>query len=236
MARKAKSKQDRENPLYCQFCDSVYVKESSFMVHRCPGKIKWLQKDEMHVKLGFYAYNRYYEMTRKVKKKKTYEDFMKSQYYHAFVRLGRFVRNNNVISPEDFIEFLIKTSVPLDDWDKDYVYETYVREQIKKETPDKAFERFILLAESWGNAEEKPWVSIFREIEPNQAVQWIKSGRISPWIIFTASSSSELFNRLNEEQTQIVVKAVDDRFWQKKLEQNKQEISYLRDLCNEVGL
>ena len=202
----------------------------------CEQKRRWLDQDLKPVKLGFTVFKRFHDVNYRGRKEKTYEEFMHSQFYTSFVKFGRYLLNLNAINPKEFIEFLIKTEVKLAKWESPVVYETYVRELNKKETPEAAVERNFLLMQQWANDTGEEWTSFFRKINPNLATQWIRSGRISPWILFTASSASDLFSRLSEEQLALVQKNIDPDFWEIKLRKSKEDVEAIREELDRAGL
>ena len=73
----------------CRYCEKEFRKESSLAVHLCEPKRRWQQEKEVGVQLGLKAYLRFYEITQGSAKLKSYEDFVKSPYYNAFVKWGR---------------------------------------------------------------------------------------------------------------------------------------------------
>jgi hypothetical protein len=202
----------------------------------CEQKRRWLDQDTKHVKLGFSVFKRFHDANYRGRKEKTFDDFMKSQFYAAFTRFGRYLLNLNAINPKGFIEFLIRTEVKLDRWESPLVYETYIRELNKKETPEAAIERNFLLMQQWANDTGEPWVDFFRKISPALATQWIRSGRISPWILFTASSATDLFSRLSEEQLGLVQQNIDPDFWGVKLRRAQEDVDFIRSALDDAGL
>ena len=44
----------------------------------CEPKRRWLQQDEKRVKVGFYAFQRFYKLSAGHKKEKIYEDLQRS--------------------------------------------------------------------------------------------------------------------------------------------------------------
>ena len=83
--------------LECQFCKKTFKKEKTLSVHLCEQKRRWINKDSKYVRLGFLAYNRFYEITQGSSTQKTYEHFSKSNYYTAFTKFGRHILEINAI-------------------------------------------------------------------------------------------------------------------------------------------
>lgn len=202
----------------------------------CEKKRRHSDRDEKHVRTGFMAFLKFYEFTYRRKKSKTFDEFIDSQFYIAFVCFGRYVRDINAISPSAFVEFLLKNGVPIDKWCNPTVYETYLRELNKRETPDAAFERNLLLMQQWSLETENDWTDFFRKVAPAMATRWITTGRISPWVLFVASSANELMARMSDEQMSIVQGVLDTAFWGEKLETYKDEVARIQAILDEAGL
>ena len=140
----------------CKFCGKSFQREKTLIAHMCEQKRRWVNKDAKYVRLGFLAYNRFYEISSPTSKKRTYENFAKSKYYIGFTKFCIYILNVNAIDAEKFIDFVIKSGVKLDKWTSDAVYETYIRELNKKETAERAVERGILLIQQWGRENDRP--------------------------------------------------------------------------------
>lgn len=229
--------QDPRRPYHCEFCGKNFVKEKYLVNHVCEQKRRWMNKDEKYVKLGFYAYRRFYQLTKASgKKDSTYEEFCKSKYYTAFNKFGRHVLSINAINPEGFIDFVIKSGVKLDDWTQDWVYEMWVRELCKRETPEQALERSLLMMQQWSMESGEEWWNFFRKISTVQAVNWIRNGKISPWALYCAPSSKDLFARMSDEQLGMIEEYIHPGFWKQKMTNNKEDVEYIKNVFREAGL
>jgi len=220
----------------CQFCKKTFKKEKTLSVHLCEQKRRWINKDSKYVRLGFLAYNRFYEITQGSAKPKTYEHFSKSNYYTAFTKFGRHILEINAIDPEKFIDFVINNSVHLDKWCSDSVYETYIRELNKKETAERAVERGILLMQQWGREHDRPYNVFFREISRPRLIHWIKSGRISPWIIFNCDSGNAVIGTLTDDELNMINEYLEPTFWTRKFSTRKEDVDFVQMVLKEAGL
>ncbi len=197
----------------------------------CEQKRRFTNKDSKYVRLGFLAYNRFYEISQAVgSKKRTYESFAKSSYYTAFTKFGKYIIDVNAIDPEKFIDFVITSGVKLDKWCSDAVYETYIRELNKKETAERAVERGILLMQQWGMENDRPYNVFFRGISKPRAIHWIKSGRISPWIIFNSTSGSELLNSFNDHELNLINEYLEPTFWSRKFQVRNEDVLFVKQV------
>ncbi|MDA8882936.1 hypothetical protein N9I00_00855 [bacterium] len=221
----------------CQYCKKSFKKEKTLSVHLCEPKRRWLNKDAKYVRLGHIAYNQFYKLTQGIKtKEKSYEEFSKSNYYTAFTKFGRHILDINAIDPEKFIDFVINNSVHLDKWCSDAVYETYIRELNKKETAERAVERGILLMQQWSREYDRPYNAFFREISKPRLIHWIKSGRISPWIIFNCYSCSEAMANFNEHELNLINEYLEPTFWTKKFSVRKDDVQFVSEVLERAGL
>ena len=220
----------------CQFCNKSFKREKTLAVHLCEPKRRWINRDEKYVRLALIAYNRFYEITQGASKPKSHDTFMKSNYYLGFTKFGKHILNINAIDPEKFIDFVITTSVPLDKWTSDAVYETYIRELNKKETAERAVERGILLMQQWSREHDRPYNEFFREISRPRLIHWIKSGRISPWIIFNCTSGTQAIDALTDHELNMVNEYLEPTFWTRKFSTRKDDVEFVQMVLKEAGL
>lgn len=233
---KAESVADGEPTFECQFCQRSFRRESTLMAHMCEQKERFLDKDRKHVKLAFKVYQHFYTISYRAQKPKTYEDFAKSKYFRAFTKFGKYLLDVNAVNMMAFVDFLIKMQVPLDDWCKESVYQLYLREYTKKETPLAAIERNFLLMQQWELETGEDWRNFFRKVQPTLATMWIRAGRISPWLLYTAQSAQDLFSRMSEEQVNLIRDAIDPKYWEKKLRDEAENIKVICDILEEEGI
>jgi hypothetical protein len=221
----------------CTFCGKVLQREVGLIKHLCRDKRRYLERERQDVRFGYIAYRIFYQISYPQRKEAvSSEHFRKSSVYEAFLKFGKYVADVNAIAPEEFIRYVVQSKTPLDKWCSDKLYMEYVRLLNKVESYDRAIERTLLLAESWANKEGKEIKNFFREIAPPLAVQWLMSGRISPWVIFNSESGKELIQRFSDEQFDLLQKAIDMRFWKKKFVDNLDDCHRIQDFLESEGI
>lgn len=226
------------NELTCQFCKKTFKQTTKFLNHMCEKKSRHLNKDDRSVYFGYMAYKHFIIKSCSVLKRKepSYDDFTKSTMYKNFVDFGKYILNINAINPMGFVDYLIKTQSPMRVWTQPASYEAYVRELNKTETPDVALERNFMLMQQWAMENNEDWKEFFRKVAPSKAVLWIKSGRISPWLLFSSSSSGQMLSRLNPEQNKIINDTIDVKFWELKIAKHADEVKHIQQILNESGI
>ena len=224
-----------EQPHECVHCGKAFQKEKTLMAHMCEPKRRHLQKDEKRVQVGFLAFNKFYTMVQR-SKPRTYADFCKSSYYNAFVKFGSFVSNINPIYPEKFIDFVIKSNVKLDHWCRDELYDTYMFEMIKVEPVEEAVRRTIETMMDWGDNNQAQYNDYFRYCNLNRAVNDIRNGLISPWVILNSKSGMELLGNFNDEQLAIIEPTLDVPYWKKQFKAKPADVEMVKEIVKEARI
>ncbi len=221
----------------CEFCKREFFDEKNLINHNCEKKRRYFKRDDPPNRFGFLAWSRFYELNDfSGKKHRNHKEFINSKYYNAFVKFGKYVIDLNAPEPAKFIDYVLKNNLPIDKWTYDVVYEQYVRELIKKETPEQACERMILLMQQWSMQTGEPWQEFFRKINTNLAVQWIKAGRISPWLLYTLDSSLGMLDRCTLEQQDMINQFAPVGIWKLKFKQNKDAVEWIKKTMTDAGV
>jgi hypothetical protein len=220
----------------CEYCQKLFAKEKTLAVHVCEQKRRYLSKDEKHVQAGLMTYQRFYDITQKGKTNKTFDDFVSSPYYTAFVKFGSFMINTAPIYPERFIDFVIKSGVKLDHWCRDELYDSYLMELIKIEPADGAIQRTIKTMMDWADNNQSSWEHYFAYVNLNRATHDIKEGLISPWLVLNTKSGKEMLSRMNDEQLEIISSIIDPQFWIKKFKSYPADLELVKDIIKEAKI
>jgi len=227
---------EQKETFLCVHCNSKFSKEKTLMVHMCEQKRRHLAKDEKHVILGFYTFNKFYQIHQKSNTNKTYQEFSKSSYYNAFVKFGSFVNNINPLYPNQFIEYVVKSGVKISHWCKDELYEKYVLELIHTENVETALERSIKHMTAWAEINNSVWNHYFNYVSTNRAVFDIKDGKISPWLLLNSSKGKELLNQFRDDQLLTISNIIDPSIWIKKFKKQNKDLELVKKIIKESNL
>jgi len=197
----------------CTYCGKEFAKERTLQVHLCEPKRRYLQQDEKWVVNAFMVFQRFYKIHQHNSKEKTYDDFVKSPYYNAFVKFGRYVMHINPLYPDKYIDYVLKSKIKLDHWAKDELYEQYLIEALKSEPVEAALQRSITTMMDWAEEQNAQWADYFRLVNTNRAVQHIQQGKISPWLLLGCEAGKKMLKSFNDEQLQMIERFINPSFW-----------------------
>jgi hypothetical protein len=119
--------------------------------------------------------------------------------------MDRWIKENKLYNSQEYIDWLIKNSVNLNNWNKETTYQNFIYNFLQTETPERAVERFVILAEEWAIDTNNYWQEIFTKANTNWICHKIQMGVISPWIYLGSDVGKEMLGRLNQEQLELVL-------------------------------
>ena len=223
----------------CRYCEKDFRKESSLAVHLCEPKRRWQQERETGVQLGLRAYLRFYEMTQGSARLKSYEDFVASPYYNAFVKFGRYCQNIRCINFTNYLEWLLKHNKKIDHWCRDSLYEEWLPEYMKREAVADALERALQEMQDYADANtdiKNGFRDYFRLGNVRRICHHVVTGRISPWILYNCASGVEFLEALNEEEIGLILPWIDPDHWQQKFRDYMADTEWVKDILTKAGL
>lgn len=219
----------------CPFCHKLFVVEKAYLKHLCAKKQRFLERDTKYYHIAYQAYSRFYQLSYR-KNAPDLDKFEASSIYLGFIKFGRYVLDINAVDPMEYATYLVKHNTPLADWCKDRIYEQHIRDLVLRESPERALERNTMLMESWAHREGKLIKDFYREIGTGKALQWLRSGRISPWVMLNCQSGQELLGKFSDEQMMLAGEALNRKLWDGKFSRHLQFVYDIQDALKEIGL
>jgi len=219
----------------CKYCGQGFVRESTLAVHQCEPKRRDLQRGEKGVVIGFQTWLRFYELTQGSAKLKTYDDFCSNNFYNAFVKFGRHCVAISAINVKQFMDYVLKNQIKIDNWCKDKVYEEYLYTLLRQESSTDALERSIITMQEWAEETGNELNEYFMKVSANRFVQHILNGRISCWTIYCCDNGIDKFDSLSEEQVTLLLPWIDPEFWTKKLKDYAADTEMTRHILAQAG-
>jgi hypothetical protein len=219
----------------CRYCEKSFVKETSLAVHVCEAKRRHQEQSEVGVQLGLQAYLRFYEITQGSARLKTFDDFVKSPYYKAFVKFGRYCVDTRTINPGQFMTWLLKHNKKIDFWCSDRVYTEYLLDYLKVEAVEDALARAIEYSMTWAENNQAAPHDCLRYGNIHAVCHAISSGRLSPWTIYCSDSGQQFLASLHAQQVSMIWPYIDSDVWLKKLQQSPDDKAYAQQILTSAG-
>ena len=210
----------------CEYCKKGFQKESTLLAHSCEKKRRWQNKDNQDVLVGFGSYDLFYRIEMQSKPRE-YKDFVDSQYYTAFVKYGNYCINTRVIDQEQFTRWLIKNKVKLKDWPTDKMYLLFVQDHCKRESVERALERFVQ------HASTTQYFDTFWESASGYIIaDWVEMGKISPWIIISSKRAEQAIGAMPNECVNRIANCIDADWWAKKRQLNPHDAHFVQEMID----
>ncbi len=220
----------------CKFCGTKFHKETTLSTHMCVKKRRHMDIDSTGSRLGFRTFQRFFEKTTRSKSLKTEDDFINSTYYIDFVKFGNHLALLKPVHTEKYVDFVIVNGVKLKDWTKDFVYDTYIEDLVRREPAVSATERSISTIVEWCDISSTSFSEFFSNVSANEAAYLIKTGKISPWVLYLASTADALMSRFTEDHSNMIGNIIDPGAWMKKFKKQDDDVTYIREVLEQAGL
>jgi hypothetical protein len=218
----------------CEFCKREFVRESTMLKHICEYKHRWLERDQRGNQLGFQSFLQFYKKHSTSKKEKTYEEFIKSSYYIAFVKFGNYVKEIKCVNISRYVDWLLKEKIKIDTWCSDSNYTNFLIEYMKIEDPVSALERSIQYCMDMANEEKISINDYLRYGNRNKIFYAITTGKISPWLLYHSESGVKLLDETDPHQVKMIYDYINPVQWAIKFSKEPEKVSEVKSLLSEM--
>jgi hypothetical protein len=225
-----KTEETDNNKYGCEFCGRTFIRESTILKHICEYKHRWLEKDRPCNRIGFQTWVEFYKKNSASKKTKTYDEFIKSVYYSAFIKFGLYCVEVGVINVPRYADWLVKNQIKIDTWNTDSNYTKFLIEYLRIENPMDAIARSIETTIVLSEKEKILSKDVLRFGNKNKICYEITKGKISPWMLYHSASGREFLDSLDETQVKIILDYINPEQWALKLHRNPEDVKEVQKL------
>ncbi|HEY6436382.1 MAG TPA: hypothetical protein VIY47_07315 [Ignavibacteriaceae bacterium] len=230
------AKKVMEQKFDCKYCGKKFHKETTLTTHMCVKKRRYLDINTEGFRFGFRTFQLFYTITTNIKKIKTQAEFIDSPYYIDFVKFGNHVAMLKPVHIDQYIEFVIKSGLKIEKWTSDPVFELYIENLVKTEPSTSAVDRTIEKMSQWCEENNIAFNQFFTNISANEAAYLIKTGRISPWVLYLCRSAEDLQSRFTADHDPMIKHVIDPGFWMRKFKKADDDVEYIKNLLEQAGL
>lgn len=215
--------------MQCEFCKKTFVRESSYAIHICEKKRRWLDKDNKEVKVAFYLFNQWHKMAMGSRKDKTFNEFMNGKFYTVFVTLALKLLDVPRFDKLGYIKWLVDHKVNFRDWPKNSQILKFTEHKVKSESPDVALERAVSHMNEWATEHNCQWIDYLTKAEQNQIFFDIQRGIISPWVVLGSQKFKDTLGQWPPEILEQLFRNIDIDYWTTKLSRCKSDVRFINE-------
>ena len=227
---------DPKSPVYhCEFCHKDFQRESTLLAHLCEAKRRHRERDEVGVQIGLRSYLRFYEITQGSSRLKTWQDFVSSSYYRAFVKFGRHCQSIRAVNIPAFVDWLIAKNKKLDHWCQDQIYVEYLLQHVARENVMDALARSIESSMQWSEKTRNPSKDYLRFANDNTICHDITRGRLTGWAVYNSESGREFLSRVNQEQLSMIWPWIDTDTWNRIFRDYPADQAHAQEILTQAG-
>lgn len=230
---KPKKKPETKATHVCELCQAKYKTERGLVNHKCKAKLRLEEYKRAEGRIGFVAYQQFYQrvlVRTNNQKEKTLIDYINSTYYKGFYSFGKYVVDLNMPYYHEYVDFLITYNIPLEQWTHDKIYDTYVQTQNKKENPERAVEKTLNSMNSWAKRTGESWKDYFKKEDKLKIINGIRTGKISPWVIYNSTTGKEFMQSLDVTDLNVIFNFIDPKYWGNKFSRYHKEQKSVQDV------
>ena len=90
--------------------------------------------------------------------------------------------------------------------------------------------------QKWSDEYERPFNKFFEEVSKPLAIHYIKSGRISPWVIFNSDNGAELIDSFTDEELIMVNDYLEPSFWTRKFNARVEDVQFVKMILKKAEI
>jgi hypothetical protein len=202
--------------------------------HICEYKHRWLERDRRGNQIGFQSFVQFYKKHSAAKKEKTYEEFIKSAYYTAFVKFGNYCVDISALNIPRLVEYYLKENVKIDNWNSDLNYNVYLIDYLKSEDPLDAVHRSVESCIEYAEEEKIQSKDYLRYGSRNKICHLVVTGRISPWLLYHSESGTKFLDDIQEDLIKFIYDYINPVQWAIKFSKEQDNVGEVKSLLKEL--
>lgn len=234
------TKANKNTELYCcDLCNKTYKTERGLLNHKCRSRLRLQEYQTNYGRIAFICYDLFYKKLHFNSYKKngvSLTNFINSEYYNGFIKIGKYIVDNKIPNYKNYVNFLINYNVKLEKWTSDEVYNAYVKTCNKTENPETAVEKSLKTMLQWANNTRKPWQNYFNEEDKTRILHCVKTGRISPWVLYNSETGKMFLSKLDSHDFNLVYDLMDPKYWNIKFKRQSDHTKAVCETLKQAGL
>ena len=226
----------KEKMYKCSFCQRPFKRKTWYDKHMCDKKKRFLDRNNITVIRAHRLFNHWQRQAKLLRRgqEKSLEEFCKSPFYNAFLRLSEFTASEYVVSGFKYIDWLVANKIPEKKWCNPRDLDDY-REYVRTtEEPEEQAETSCKNIRVWCADNGVTMPEFFRTITPGQALNMVRENKLSPWVMIGYQPCiDQLVSRFGEEMLFTLNEHINVPYWLEKTESDTDGLAKVRDVLDE---
>jgi len=220
----------------CGFCEKSFVSEANAIKHECKGMIREAQFISLNGQIAWGYYKKWLTLQRR-RAVCSGTSFKKSKYFNSFYEFVEFKHKVNIPDVDIYMELMVNVGISPTFWTRDEAYRKYLT-HLTYNTPIKTLaEITISTLFDIADVMNVDVSEVFNALEVNDIIQLLRQRTLSPCILLNSSKFAYFYkNRTTAEERTIISTIVDPKSWEKRLNNNKEDVATLKKYVTELGL
>lgn len=218
----------------CRYCSKEYKTERGLTNHSCRNMEIAAEYGDMEMLKTYELFAFWFQYNGFSKKKpKGFDEFLKSPYFREFVEMNAAIKGVYMFNKKDFIVWLSENKIPINKWSKNSVVERYKAEHNRRGRGLDHFNKTIENMVLWCDIKNYEYQHFFENISVNEAMLWLKSGKLSPWYFLLTDKINLLWSRMTEAQLEHMLTFIDIDYWEARFKVCPKEVESIKEIINE---
>lgn len=220
----------------CEFCEKPFTSEVWYLKHKC----KEMIREDKFASLTGQAAWECYKAWMKEKHKGIVSNsvaFKKSKYFNAFYKFIDFTKKTKIPRIQTFINLMVKHGIEPNSWTTSVAYRKYLnyvtRQMSAQDLAGITIDTLFNIAED----AEVNVSEIFEKLTPNDVIQLLHQGRLSPLILLNSKKFAKFIRDKTTSEEKIIMEAtINPDYWNTRFKKYPKDITNVKTYIAELGL
>lgn len=218
----------------CHFCSKVFVRETSFMKHKCP---EMARAEDIKTIDGLAAYAMYSEWMQQSKRKvPPIETFSTSRFFTSFMNFVARAKKLNLPDSALYIKIMTQKNISPMLWCRDECYSLYLEWLDRSSDPVDLANTSIDTLFSVAEAANTNIASVFKALHHREVMQLIRQRKLTPWLLLCSKAFKMFLIELSISDREELMNLIGYSYWAEKFEANPKVVEHMKKFAEALGI
>lgn len=230
-----KTSEQQHSEYSCEHCGRSFIRPTTLLKHLCEAKRRWDDRDRPANRVAFNAWLKFYSQFQPSKKAREYRDFVASAYYSGFMKFGIYSTETNILNPMNYVDWLLKSHIPLDKWSSDRNYTSYLIEYLQQEDVGDAIQRTIENMMILADEQNIKLNDVLAYVSVSKVCYYITCGKISPWFLYHSNSGQQFLGDLSQDHINVIHNYINPEAWNIRFRRYPELVDMATHIISRIG-